>query len=192
MKELTYYFYNSLYLGIPMDKQLNICYFRKKTPVPKFYDLDKDKCGVMWLSPSVPFDGDHITNVLNIMKPLYAKYKLEPNLGFNLMSDRNIACTAAIIYDREVEGQDDNAMSCYKEMNDTLVKEGYIPYRLGIQSMEDIYTNSEAYKKLLNTLKTSVDPNNILSPKHYGIEAYPLANNDETVGIKNKRNAETI
>lgn len=170
IKELLYFFYNSIYLGNPMDKQLSICYFRKKTPVPNNIDPDRDKCGVMWCSPSVPFQSSHIKKVLDILENIYKKYQFEPNMGMNFMSDRTIAFTAAIIYDREVEGHDEKAMECYKEMSETLMKAGYPPYRLGIQSMEEMLSTSKGYVDFIKKLKRSVDPNNIISPNHYGIK----------------------
>ncbi len=168
MRELLYFFYNSIYLGHPMDKQLSICYFRKKTPVPEKIDPDKDKCGVMWLSPSVPFQGEHVKKVLGILESLYKKYQFEPNIGLNFMSDRAIAFTSAIIYDREVEGHDLKAMECYKEMLQTLLDAGYPPYRLGVQSMDDMISTSPEYVNFINKLKAAIDPNNIISPNHYG------------------------
>jgi len=184
MLEILYFFHKSLYLGIPMDKQLAICYWRKKTPIPKQMDMDRDKCGVIWLSPSMPFEGRHVIKVMEIMYPIYKKYNFEPNMGLNLMSDRNIACTSAIIYDREEPGQDYLAMECYKEMVNALASGGYVSYRLGTQSMSEILTDSKEYADLLNNIKFSLDPNNILSPKHYGIEAIVAQMVDEIENIK--------
>ena len=86
------------------------------------------------------------------------------------MSDRGIAFTAAIIYDREAEGHDKKAMECYKEIAETLTKEGYPPYRLGVQSMDKMLSTSPEYIEFINKLKSTIDPNNIISPSHYGID----------------------
>ncbi len=169
LRELLFFFYNSFYLGKPMEKQLAICYWRKKTPVPTKMDPDKDKCGIMWCSPSVPFHGGHVKKVLDILETIYKKYQFEPNIGMNFMSDRAIAFTAAIIYDRETAGHDEKAMQCYKEMMETLIAAGYPPYRLGVQSMDRMLSTSPEYVDFINKLKQSIDPNNILSPGHYGI-----------------------
>lgn len=186
MLEMTYFFYNSLYLGIPMEKQLNICYWKKKTPIPEKYDLDRDKCGVIWCSPSIPFAGDHVSRVLGLLTDIYREHGFEPNMGLNLMSDRNIACTSAIIYDREQPGEDERAMACYKAMTDKLAIEGYLPYRLGIQSMDGVISDSESYVSFLRSIKTTLDPNNILSPGHYGINAYGNIEETEEVIEKQK------
>jgi 4-cresol dehydrogenase (hydroxylating) len=121
--------------------------------------------------------------VLEILETAYKEYQFEPNMGFNMMSDRNIACTSAIIYDREEPGEDQRAMECYNAMNKALAAEGYMPYRLGIQSMDKVYSDSEEYRDFLQRLKLAIDPNNILSPGHYGISglagSYAIAENKE-------------
>ena len=169
MKELMYFFHNSLYLGKLMEKQLGMCYWRKKTPVPSAMNLDQDKCGVIWCCPSIPFQGKHVARVLEIVAPIYEKYNFEPNMGLNFMSERNIAYTAAIIYDRAVPGQDEQAMACYKAMMERLKEEGYPSYRLGIQSMDKPFSDSPEYTKLLQKIKLHLDPNNILAPGRYGL-----------------------
>jgi hypothetical protein len=51
-------------------------------------------------------------------------------------------------------------------MLDRLMRSGYLPYRLGIQSM-DALPSSPEYDSLLATLKQAVDPNEILAPRRY-------------------------
>jgi 4-cresol dehydrogenase (hydroxylating) len=49
-----------------------------------------------------------------------------------------------------------------------LVAQGYIPYRLGIQSMPWFSSVDDGYAKFLRTLKAVLDPNDILAPGRYG------------------------
>ena len=163
------FFRDSVYLGYPKLSQLAICYWRKKTPVPAKIDPDKDKCGMIWGSISVSFNGQEIRKVVDISTGIFKKYNFEPSLGFNMMSDRAIAFTTAIIYDREVEGHDKKAMDCYKEIMERLMESGYPPYRLGIQSMDKMLSTSPEYVNFIKKLKAAIDPNNIISPNHYGI-----------------------
>lgn len=177
-RELLYFHRHSLYLGIPLKKQLAMCYFRKQKPMPEEIDLDRDRCGVIWVSPSVPFQGNEVAKALKVLKRGYQEFGFEPNIGLNFMSERNIAFTAAIVYDREASGQDTKAMACYEYMMQKLIASGLIPYRLGIQSMEKgMLSDSPAYQECLMRIKRSLDPQNILAPQRYGIESVKSARN---------------
>jgi 4-cresol dehydrogenase (hydroxylating) len=57
-------------------------------------------------------------------------------------------------------------MACYTELARVCGAAGYRPYRLGIQSMGP-EREVGAYSKLLDSLKTAVDPNGILAPGRY-------------------------
>ncbi len=169
VRPTLFFFWNSLYLGKPMEKQLGICYWRKKTPVPKTFDIDRDKCGVISLTPSVPYEGKHVRKMMDIMEEVMRKYNLEPNLGLKTMSDRHLIGVPQILYDREIPGQDENAMKCYSEMLEKLTEAGYPPYRQGVQTMDKMTSTSPQYIEFINKLKAGIDPNNIISPGHYGI-----------------------
>lgn len=170
VRELLYFHFNSLYLGKPLKKQVAMCYFRKKETAPEDMDLDRDKCGVIWCSPSVPFEGRHVSKALDILYKCYKKHGFEPNIGLNFMSERSLAFTSAIIYDREAKGEDARAMACYNDIMQSLCNAGYVPYRLGTQSMEEgMMADSAAYQHMLAKIKHALDPNDIVSPMHYGI-----------------------
>ncbi len=168
---LAYFHFNSLYLGKPLTRQVAMCYFRKESKVPETMDLDRDHCGVIWCSPLVPFQGEDIAKALDIMKRTYQQHELEPNLGMNFLSERVVAFTAAIIYDRDESSQERRAMQCYNAMKDQLEESGYHLYRLGTQSMrEGCITANKEYNGLLKKIKKALDPFSIFSPNHYGIK----------------------
>ena len=50
-----------------------------------------------------------------------------------------------------------------------LIGAGYIPYRLGIESVKLLPEPDDDTGKLLDALKKSLDPNNILAPGRYGL-----------------------
>jgi 4-cresol dehydrogenase (hydroxylating) len=169
VKDLIYFYYNSFYLGKPMEKQLAICYWRMRMEPSENIDIDKDRCGVISLNPSIPFTGEDVTKGLEIVERVFAKYGFEPNFGLNFMNDRHLLFVHQILYDRKVAGHDEKAMECYNEVTEELLKAGYPPYRLGVQSMDKMFSTSKEYVDFVNSLKRSIDPNNIISPSHYGI-----------------------
>lgn len=171
-----FFFKNSMYLGVPALRQAEMCYYRKKTKIPESIDLDRDQCGLIWCSPTVPFDGYHVEKALEILYKSYEKYGFEPNLGMNFITNRTVLFIAAIIYDREEPGQDEHAQACYTNMLIELKKRGYVSYRSAVSPKRDGWLagcsnteDEEVYYKFLNKIKSALDPNNILSPGRYGM-----------------------
>jgi 4-cresol dehydrogenase (hydroxylating) len=58
-------------------------------------------------------------------------------------------------------------MACYEELLATLLEAGYVPYRLGIQSMQSLPAPVGDYASFVQGLKSALDPNGILSPGRY-------------------------
>jgi len=154
------------YLGIPNNSAIAQCYWRKKTSVPTQMNPDKDGCGLIWFSPIVPFQGNHLTKAIEIIETIVEKYQLEPAISLQCMSERAIHIIASISWDRELKGEDENAIKCYKEVRNALNNEGFHFYRESTLSMNEPYEKSN-YIEFLQSIKKQVDPNNILAPGRY-------------------------
>ena len=66
---------------------------------------------------------------------------------------------------------DAEALACRDALLGRLIEGGYIPYRLGIQSVRLLPEAAEGYGELLGKLKKALDPNNVLAPGRYGLGA---------------------
>jgi 4-cresol dehydrogenase (hydroxylating) flavoprotein subunit len=154
------------YRGFPIAASSFMTYWRKKTPPPADMDPDRDACGVLWFSPALPARGDDARAVASIVEEVVHRHGYEPNMGFNFLTARCIYMTGALVYDREVPGEDAKAMACYEELVGRLVASGYHPYRLGIQSMR-VLDSDTPYDDFLGALKYAIDPNGVLAPGRY-------------------------
>lgn len=152
------------------DGSIQSTYWRKKSPVPLIMDPDRDHCGVIWCAPCLPFDGKHVRTVMNIIEQTFACYQFEPNISIICATERTVIVNIAILYDRDVVEEDKHALLCYNELLQRLTQEGYIPYRLGIQSMNALPPPKDDYREFLSALKSALDPNNILSPGRYDFQ----------------------
>jgi len=151
--------------GIPTGLPLKSCYWRKRT-VPEQMDLDRDGCGLLWCSPIAPLAGSHAVTVSRIASDILLAHGFEPLISLTLLTERTIGCVISISYDRDIEGEDENALRCHDHLLSELNRQGYFPYRLGIQSMNQMHGDS-GYNETLQRLKNALDPNGIISPGRY-------------------------
>ena len=156
-------------LGFPGDENMRSVYWRKKSPIPEDMDPDRDRYGVMFCVPTVPFEGHHVRAALKTVKDALAKYGFEPILIVGCISERVVYINVDITYDREVAGEDERALECHDEMLGRQIRAGYVPYRVGIESVKLLPEPDDDTGKLLDALKKTLDPNNILAPGRYGL-----------------------
>ncbi len=154
------------YIGIPSNAAIGYAYWRKRTPVPAAMDPDRDGCGMLWFSPVVPFRGKDVEKAVGIIKKIIKDYRLEAAVSLQCISERSIHIIASVAWDREVPGEDENAVACYREINRQLKAAGYNPYREATLDMQEGHAN-DAYDQLLLRFKDAVDPGHILSPGRY-------------------------
>ena len=154
--------------GVPTEKPLASSYWRKRTPPPAQMDPDRDGCGLLWCAPVAPLEGGHAQRLAEISTETLLAHGFEPMLSMTLVTERALTCVVSIHYDREVAGEDDRAMRCYRELLARLTASGYHSYRLGIQSVEEM-RRPDSTATVLGALKQSLDPNGVLAPGRYGI-----------------------
>ena len=162
-------FYKSTFLGIPTMNGINSIYWRKKSFSTKALNPDMDNCGILWIDAIAPFEGNSVSIVIQIMKKQFLRYGFEPNIGINCVTERSVYITGEILYDRNIKDNDKKAIKCYKKTFKELVKKGFIPNRLTVNSMDLLPSSNDDYDTFLHKLKKTIDPNNILSPGRYGI-----------------------
>lgn len=168
---ITALYQESVFLGHPTERSLRSTYWRKRIAIPPRMDPDRDRCGVLWLCPAVPFAPDPIQEALGIITRTSVKHGFEPQIAFVFPSERVTCMFPALVYDRQIDGQDEQAMACHDEMFDALVSAGYYPFRLGIQSMDLLRCPNDEYGRLLGRLKELFDPVGILAPGRYHLRA---------------------
>ena len=154
-------------------ENLPLAYWRKKTPVPKDPHLDQDGCGLIWLSPLLPFEGSRVTPLLEWVEETILEYGFEPNLAVLASRPRTLKLLIGIVYDRDVKDEDHRAWACHQELMDELVRQGYMPYRLGISSMYLMSKGERSFQTVLRQIKQVVDPRGILAPGRYEGKLHP-------------------
>jgi 4-cresol dehydrogenase (hydroxylating) len=152
--------------GIPTDRMIASAYWRKKTPIPKDMDPDRDGCGLLWFAPVLPADGADVAKVREATTDELMSSGFEPLISLTLINGRAIACVISISFDRAVPGEDLRAVECYERLAARINAMGYYSYRLGIQSMAEMDL-SDGYRNFISTIKKSIDPAGVLAPGRY-------------------------
>jgi len=168
-KFMEFAYNNTPFLGVPLGEAggVTMTYWRKKNPPPEDVDPDRDRCGIIWLNPTVPLEGREVQEAVRIIEDVSLSHGFEPNLGIRLVRERTADINAAIVFDREAPGEDERAMACHDLMLDRLIKAGYYPCRLGIQSMNALPQPQDDFSCFHRALKQALDPNEILAPERY-------------------------
>ncbi len=161
------------FLGVPAADAIRSVYWRKPSPPPPDLDPDRDRCGLLWCTPIVPFVGSDIAAALRIMDACMREHGFEPGLTIQCLTERAVYIVGSISYDRDAAGDDERALACYHRMTRSLAREGYPPYRLSIASMGG--TNDEALAArddsagVLDALGAALDPARIIAPGRYRV-----------------------
>lgn len=151
--------------GVPTEHTLSSAYWRKRRPMPANPNPDRDRCGLLWYSPTAPADGARVEELTKFVSATLLKHGFEPAISLTLISPRAVFCIVSMAYDREIHGEDEKARNCYDEVTQLCHAHGFFPYRLGIQSPE--LPVSSSYTALMRRLKQAFDPNGILAPGRY-------------------------
>lgn len=160
-------YFESPYLGYLSERNVDVAYWRKREPAPANPDPDRDRCGLHWICVAVPFAATDVACVNDVVERHSAACDLEPNTLFFNTSERYLKGLVVVAYDRDAGGEEERARRCHDGIFAELVAKGYLPNRLGVQSMEAIAPTSEAHSKLLRDLKQQLDPNDVLAPGRY-------------------------
>lgn len=159
-----------LFAGAPSEIALPLSYWRSGL-IPSDgspMDPDKDGCGLIWYSPLLPMKPALARQFVEMVTTICIKHRIEPLITLTSISDRCWDSTIPILFDRQNPEEVASARACYHELLESGRKYGFVPYRLGIQSM-DLPSKANAVPDILRSLKQAIDPSNIIAPGRYGL-----------------------
>jgi 4-cresol dehydrogenase (hydroxylating) flavoprotein subunit len=152
--------------GIPTEHTLASTYWRKSFAPPVAMDPDRDGCGLLWCSPVAPNDGAAASHLTALISEHVLAHGFEPAISLTMISGRALACIISLAYDRDIPGEDERAMACYRHLLRILAQCGYYSYRLPVGMMSAM-SEPGAYTNLLDGIKHALDPSGILAPGRY-------------------------
>jgi len=156
--------------GIPVTQPTKMAYWKKQTrPCSATVDMDpdRDRCGLIWCTTALPFTGENVVQAVTIIEACLAGFGFDANIGLNFTSERIVEANVAILYDRDQKGEDERAHACHDMLMERLGQAGYLPSRLGIQSMSALPQADDDSPGVLDALKKLFDSEGVLAPGRY-------------------------
>ena len=155
--------------GAPSEIALPLCYWKsgKRPKSGELMDPSKDGRGIIWYSPLIPMKSEAVKKYVAMVHSVCEKYKIEPLITLTSLSHRCFDSTVPILFDPKDKDETLRAKKCYIALFEEGKKDGFIPYRYGIDHMNLIVNNTDPFWKLVSKIKNALDPDHILSPGRY-------------------------
>lgn len=157
--------------GVPNGRFLAGAYWRRRGGLPpdfpKNADPAADNCGMLWLSPVIPMQGEEALQLHNLIEPLFEQYGFDLFMTLSLLNERALGGVITVAYDKKNVAETQRAQECYRALFKAVMDAGYIPYRVGIQSMEGLDQGSQGFWNTVQAIKAALDPQRIIAPGRY-------------------------
>lgn len=157
--------------GIPSRQFLAGAYWKHPRGLPDGFpdraDPAQDGCGLLWLSPVLPMKGEQAREVLALVEPLFAQYGFDFFVTFSTVNERSLAAVMTIAFDKSDGQESERAQECYETCFGALMTAGFIPYRVGTQSMDAMAEGSTGFWTAVAALRSAFDPDGIIAPGRY-------------------------
>lgn len=154
--------------GRPTEDALRGSMWRLRRAPPKSAsDPLEQGAGLYWLSPALPMTGRDALRVMALMEPIFARHGFELLATFTMINERAMIAILNVAFDKAVEEEAVRAEACYHEAFDALMREGYVPYRVGLSGLPKLYNAEDVFWRTASCLKRALDPDGIIAPGRY-------------------------
>jgi 4-cresol dehydrogenase (hydroxylating) len=157
--------------GVPNGRFLAGAYWRRRGGLPAGFPLGAnpalDNCGLLWVSPVLPLRGEALLAVHALAEPIFARHRFDLFATFSMITERALGGVLTVAYDKDDADEVARAKACYQQLFDAVMAAGYIPYRVGLQSMDRLDNGADPYWRAVARIKAALDPAGILAPGRY-------------------------
>lgn len=157
--------------GVPHGRFLTGAYWRRRGGLPAGFpaqaDPATDNCGMLWISPVLPMRGADVLELHGLVEPIFRDHGFDLFITFSMINERSLGGVITIAYDKEDALEAERARSCYQKVFDRVMGAGYIPYRVGNQSMAALDPYRDVYWQTVARIKQALDPDGIIAPGRY-------------------------
>ncbi len=157
--------------GRPDGRFLAGAYWRRRGGLPIGFPQRAhpaaDNCGMLWVSPVLPMRGADALELHALVQPLFQQYGFDLFVTFSMINERALGGVITIAYDKDDAAEAERARLCYEQVFERVMRAGYIPYRVGNQSMGALDPHGDVYWKTVARIKQALDPLGVIAPGRY-------------------------
>jgi 4-cresol dehydrogenase (hydroxylating) flavoprotein subunit len=156
--------------GIPTDAPLkSVCWPTGEDTAGPISDPDQSRSGMLYALPFIPLSGQAAKEVVDESERVFARHGFTPYTTFNFVNDQAAETVINLAFNRDDAGETARAHRCIDELTAAYIRLGYPPYRVGVQSMEQITDPDDSFWKTVRDLKQTLDPNHVIAPGRYNL-----------------------
>lgn len=157
--------------GVPNGRFLAGAYWRRRGGLPSGFPIQAnpaaDNCGLLWVSPVLPMRGADLLELHRMVEPVFRQYRFDLFVTFSMINERSLGGVITVAYDKDDEEEVARAKDCYQAVFDMVMAAGYIPYRVGNQSMAQLDPDSDVFWATVRQIKHALDPDGLIAPGRY-------------------------
>jgi 4-cresol dehydrogenase (hydroxylating) flavoprotein subunit len=156
--------------GVPGDYIVGFAYFKSHGPRPTT-DIDpaRDNAGLMWMAVVLPLTGKHANGLVELCEPIFHRHGFDWSCTFIMVNPRSTLGLIEIFYDKTNLAEGLRAQALYEELAAETLRAGYQQYRTSISYGAQIMDCAPEFKRMLDAMKSAVDPDSIIAPGRYGL-----------------------
>lgn len=158
--------------GLPNGRFLAGAYWRRRGGLPPGFPAGAnpalDNCGLLWVSPVLPLRGADMLRAHALAEPIFRHHGFDLFATFSMINERALGGVLTIAFDKEDASETLRAHACYREVFEEMMAAGFIPYRVGPQSMDKLDSGDDNYWRVVARIKDALDPLHIIAPGRYG------------------------
>jgi len=158
---------HALALGEPTDAPVEGLLARYDSSGLAARDLDASNCGLIYVSPALPLDGEFVAETAAEMRELARQHGHELYITINFETSTSLVSVMNLLFDRRDAAAATSARRCAQALLAYLHRRGLEVYRARPDIMDEVTGRNPEYWAWIRTLKRSFDPDSIIAPGRY-------------------------
>ncbi len=160
---------HKLALGVPTDVAIENLLWKFNYRNNHAVELDQSRCGLLFVNPALPLDGQFTAEIVEGMKSIAAQYNHSLYITINVETTTSLVAIINLLFDRGSPEEVDRAHNCADALLAYIRQRGLEPYRARADMMDKIVATDPDYWKKIRSLKKIFDPDNIIAPGRYNL-----------------------